>query len=51
MLTFGMVNLNMKQLLDMGDNMNIKTMIITATAFWCYVGLCLWVMGKLSGAI
>jgi hypothetical protein len=35
----------------MGDNMNIKTMIITAIAFWCYVGLCLWVMGKLSGAI
>jgi hypothetical protein len=31
--------------------MKIKTMIITAIAFWCYVALCLYVMGKLAGAI
>jgi hypothetical protein len=33
------------------DNMKITTMIATATLFWVYVGLCLWVMGKLAGAI
>ena len=32
-------------------NMSIKTMIITAIAFWAYVALCIWVMGKLAGAI
>ena len=32
-------------------NMSIKTMIITAMAFWAYVALCIWVMGKLAGAI
>jgi hypothetical protein len=26
-------------------------MIITAIAFWAYVALCLYVMGKLAGAI
>jgi len=26
-------------------------MIITAIAFWAYVALCIWVMGKLAGAI
>jgi len=31
--------------------MSIKTMIVTAIAFWCYVALCLYVMGKLAGAI
>jgi hypothetical protein len=31
--------------------MKIKTMIITVVAFWCYVALCLYVMGKLAGAI
>ncbi len=31
--------------------MGIKTMIITAIAFWAYVALCIWVMGKLAGAI
>ena len=31
--------------------MKIKTMIITAIAFWAYVWLCLQVMGKLAGAI
>lgn len=31
--------------------MKIKTMIITAIAFWGYVALCLYVMGKLAGAI
>jgi len=31
--------------------MSIKTMIVTAIAFWCYVALCLYVIGKLSGAI
>jgi hypothetical protein len=31
--------------------MKIKTMIITAIAFWVYVALCIWVMGKLAGAI
>jgi hypothetical protein len=31
--------------------MKIKTMIIAAIAFWCYVALCLYVMGKLAGAI
>jgi hypothetical protein len=24
---------------------------IFAIAFWCYVALCLWIMGKLAGAI
>ena len=33
------------------NNMKIKTMIVTAIAFWCYVALCLYVMGKLAGAI
>jgi hypothetical protein len=33
------------------EKMSINTMILTAIAFWCYVGLCLWVMGKLAGAI
>ena len=31
--------------------MSIKTMIVTAIAFWAYVGLCLYVMGKLAGVI
>ena len=31
--------------------MSIKTMIITAIAFWAYVALCIWVMGKLAGAM
>jgi hypothetical protein len=31
--------------------MKIKTMIITAIAFWTYVWLCLHIMGKLAGAI
>lgn len=31
--------------------MKIKTMIATAIAFWCYVALCLYIMGKLVGAI
>jgi len=31
--------------------MSIKTMIITAIVFWAYVALCIWVMGKLAGAI
>jgi len=31
--------------------MSVKTMIATAIAFWVYVALCLWVMGKLAGAI
>jgi hypothetical protein len=31
--------------------MSNKTMIITAIAFWAYVALCIWVMGKLAGAI
>ena len=31
--------------------MKIKTMIITAIAFWAYVWLCLYIMGKLAGAI
>lgn len=31
--------------------MKIQTMIITVIAFWAYVALCLWVMGKLAGAI
>jgi hypothetical protein len=31
--------------------MSIKTMIITVIAFWAYVALCIWVMGKLAGAI
>jgi len=33
------------------EKMKIKTMIVTAIAFWAYVALCLWVMGKLAGAI
>jgi hypothetical protein len=41
----------MKQLLDMGDNMSVKTMIVVAVAFWAYVWLCLQIMGKLAGAI
>jgi len=51
MLTFGMVSLNIKQPLDMGDNMKIQTMIITAIAFWCYVAFCIYLMGKFAGAI
>ena len=31
--------------------MKISTMIIVAIGFWVYVALCLWVMGKLAGAI
>lgn len=31
--------------------MKIKTMIVTVIAFWCYVALCLYIMGKLAGAI
>ena len=31
--------------------MNIKTMIVTVIAFWAYLALCIWVMGKLAGAI
>jgi hypothetical protein len=31
--------------------MKIKTMIITAIAFWAYVWLCLHIMGKLAGVI
>lgn len=31
--------------------MKIKTMIISAIAFWCYVAFCIYIMGKLSGAI
>jgi len=33
------------------NNMKIKTMIIGAIAFWAYVALCLYIMGKLAGAI
>ena len=31
--------------------MKISTMIIIAIGFWVYVASCLWVMGKLAGAI
>ena len=31
--------------------MKVKTMIVTAIAFWAYVALCIWAMGKLAGAI
>jgi hypothetical protein len=31
--------------------MSVKTMIATAALFWVYVAFCLWVMGKLAGAI
>ena len=31
--------------------MKISTMIVTVVAFWGYVALCLYVMGKLAGAI
>jgi hypothetical protein len=31
--------------------MSIKTMIVTVVFFYAYVALCLYVMGKLSGAI
>jgi hypothetical protein len=31
--------------------MSIKTMIVTVIAFWTYVALCLWVMGKLEGVL
>lgn len=31
--------------------MKIKTMIMTAIAFWAYVWFCLHIMGKLAGAI
>ena len=31
--------------------MSIKTMIVSCIAFYCYIALCLWVMGKLAGAI
>jgi hypothetical protein len=32
-------------------DMKISTMIVLAITFWFYVGFCLWVMGKLAGAI
>jgi hypothetical protein len=41
----------MKQLLDMGDNMKISTMIAVAILFWCYVAFCIYLMGKFAGAI
>lgn len=31
--------------------MKISTMIVTVIAFYAYVALCLWAMGKLAGAI
>jgi hypothetical protein len=31
--------------------MKISTMTAIAVLFWVYVALCLWVMGKLAGAI
>lgn len=31
--------------------MKVKTMIVTAIAFWAYVALCLYIMGKLAGVI
>ena len=31
--------------------MSIKTMIVTAVAFWAYVALCLYIIGKLEGVI
>ena len=31
--------------------MKISTMIVTVVAFYAYVALCIWVMGKLAGAI
>ena len=31
--------------------MKISTMIITVVAFWAYVALCIWAMGKFAGAI
>jgi uncharacterized membrane protein len=31
--------------------MKISIMIATAALFWVYVAFCLWVMGKLAGAI
>jgi hypothetical protein len=31
--------------------MKISTMIVVAVAFWAYVALCLYIMGKLAGAI
>jgi hypothetical protein len=31
--------------------MKIKTMIITAIAFWCYVAFCIYMMGKVEGLI
>lgn len=31
--------------------MKISTMIITVIAFYAYVALCIWAMGKLAGAI
>ena len=31
--------------------MKVKTMIATSILFWVYVAFCLWVMGKLAGAI
>jgi len=31
--------------------MKIKTMIVTVIAFWCYVALCLYIMGKLEGVL
>ena len=33
------------------NDMSVKTMIVTVIAFYAYVALCLWVMGKLAGAI
>jgi hypothetical protein len=31
--------------------MKISTMMVIAVAFWAYVALCLYIMGKLAGAI
>jgi len=31
--------------------MKISTMIAISILFWFYVAFCLWVMGKLAGAI
>jgi len=31
--------------------MSIKTMIVTVVFFYAYVALCLYIMGKLAGAI
>ena len=31
--------------------MKISTMIVTVVAFYAYLALCIWAMGKLAGAI